>query len=531
MKHLVLLLKVQFAGMFGINKRLHANRRKTASSAAVVAVVALIIGAAICAYMALIAQSLVIMGSARTIPLLGVVIVSAAVVVTTFMKAHGTLFMLSDYDEIMSLPVKVPVVVLSRLIPLYALSMLFSAVVLIPMMAVYAHACSLAPASIACVVVAVVLTPAIPAAVAVVLAALAAFASARMRHANIVMSCVLMVFMVALVIGVMVMTSGPGAEDSLVSLGSSMGASTIDALGNAYPVASWAAAGMTSQNLGAFALFAGASLVVGALMIAVLTRLFQPVNQRLTSAQVRAEDAAGLSARPMRVRSPFGALLAKEARMLMNTPIYFMNACAGFVLALVASVAVVVAAALGYDPLEAVPGEMRGMVVLFIPWVLAFMVGMMTTTSASVSLEGKCRGLMLTAPVPARTVLGAKLGLALVTGVPAAVVSGALLAWGFGMDALQAAVLLLCAVAAVTFSATFGLMMDVRYPRFDWTSPYEPVKRGVSVFASVLGAAVYVVLGCAATALLGLAGTFMIAAAGLVFAVFFWRDAINVEGA
>lgn len=526
MKHLASLLKVQLLGMFDINKRLHADKRKAMASAVVMAIAVLIIGAA-CAYMALIAQSLVIMESARSIPLLGVVIVSAAVVVTTFMKANGTLFALADYDEIMSLPVRVPTVVLSRLIPLYALSVLFSAVVLISMMAVYAQACPFSPMAMACTAVAVVLVPAVPAAAAIILAAAAAFVSARMRHANVVMSCVLMVLMVALIIGVMVMTSAPGTEEGLTI----MGASAIDALGDAYPLASWAAAGMVGQGIGAFALFAGASAAVAALMVAALARLFQPVNQRLSSAQVRAEDAAGLSTRALRARSPFAALLAKEARMLVNTPIYFMNACVGFVLALVASVAVAVASALGQDPLAAVPGEMREMVMLFIPWALAFMVGMMTTTPASVSLEGKCRWLMLTAPVPVRTLLGAKLALGLLIGMPAALVSGLLLSWGFGMDALRSAALLLCAIAAVAFSAAFGLMMDVRYPRFDWTSPYEPVKRGVPVFASVLGATVYAAVGCAAAAALGLSGTFAMAALGLAFAALFWQGAVRAESA
>lgn len=527
MKHLILLLKIQFLGLFNLNRHLQTDKRKAASSVALVAVVAAVIGAAVCAYMAFIAQSLAAMGAARSIPLLGAVLVSVAVVVTTFMKANGTLFALSDYDEIMSLPVKVPVVVLSRLIPLYALNVLFSALVLIPMMAVYGQACPFPPSAVACTAVAVVLIPAIPSATAVILAAVAAFASARMRHANAVMSCVLMVLLVALVIGVMGVTSSPGTEADLAA----MDASTMDALGAAYPPALWAAAGMAGEAIGPFALFAGLSAVVGAFMVAALARLFQPVNQRLASARVRAEDAAMQDVRTLRVCSPFAALLAKEARMLLNTPIYFMNACAGFALALVASVAVAAASALGHDLLSAVPAELRGTVALFIPWVLAFMVGMMTTTPASVSLEGRCRWLMLTAPVPVRTTLGAKLALGLATGVPVAVVSGILLAWGLGIDGLQAAALVLCGVAAVAFSASLGLMMDVRYPRFDWTSPYEPVKRGASVFTSVLGAVAYVVLGCAATASAGVWGTVAMAAAGLVLSVLFWRDAVNVEGA
>lgn len=137
MRPLALLLKVQFLGLFGINKRLHENGIKTKRVLGIICLIAALIGAAVIAYMACIAQSMLSLDLGTYIPLLGVTLIAMAAIISTFTKANGTLFSLKDYDLVMSLPVPVSTVVLSRLIPLYGLSVLFGIMAMAPMMVVY----------------------------------------------------------------------------------------------------------------------------------------------------------------------------------------------------------------------------------------------------------------------------------------------------------------------------------------------------------------------------------------------------------
>ena len=116
MKPFILLLKIQLLGLFGINKTLHADPAK----------------------------------AKRTLALAALVV--AAVV----------LFGFKDYDLVMSLPVPTSSVVLSRIASLYAMSLLFGVLVMVPAFAVYASAAGVSAVGVACMALSIVLAPLLP---------------------------------------------------------------------------------------------------------------------------------------------------------------------------------------------------------------------------------------------------------------------------------------------------------------------------------------------------------------------------------
>ena len=60
-------------------------------------------------------------------------------------------------------------------------------------------------------------------------------------------------------------------------------------------------------------------------------------------------------------------------------------------------------------------------------------------------------------------------------------------------------------LAASLLAACLGLAFDARSPKYDWTSVYEPVKRGVPVFAVIMIGMVFCALGMGVTTLLAAA--------------------------
>lgn len=519
MRPLTLLLKVQFLGLFGINKRLHEDGRKTKQVLGIICLIAAFIGAAVIAYMACVAQSMLSLGLGAYIPALGVTLIAMATIISTFAKASGTLFSLKDYDLVMSLPVPVSTVVLSRLIPLYGLSMLFGIMAMAPMMVVYSLALPLPAPAIPFTAIIMLLAPIVPMAVAILLAALIAMISARFRHANLLMSCLALVALVGLVAVSVAFSSSPEGLDGI-------GAQAFSSLEDIYPLGAWAAQAITTGNLAAFLGFVGLSVGIGFIVVVTLTKLFASVNQRLMSSSPRASAAKAAVQKP---RTPFRALLAKEGRLLTATPIYFLNACMGFALALVAGIAAATFAATGTPPMDAIPEELRPLIMLFLPWPFAFMLSIASTTTASVSLEGKAHWLMLTAPVPDQVLLGSKLAFDLMIAIPIALVSSTLVAVAFSLDALSAGAFVLCTTSAALLSATMGLALDMRHPSFDWTSLYEPVKRGIPVMVTVLGGTVFTILGFVGTALFGQVGTFAIAVVGIVVSGMLWKQTVKTN--
>lgn len=507
MKSFVLLLKIQLFGLFGINKALHADaaRAKRAIALGALAVVAIVAFVAI--YAGGVSYGLVQIGLTDAVPFVAVFVGAVVGAVAAFLKANGVLFAFKDYDLVMSLPVSIASVVLSRIASLYAMSLAFSVLVMVPALVVYGTVVGVSVVDVIFMVLAIFLAPLLPLAIAIVLAALIAAISSRFKHANIVVIVLSLVATLAVVV-CSFMFSGQASDSEILSV---LGAEAVAKLQGVFPPAAWAAEGIVQGDALAFAAFAALNVAAALLLVALLTRIFIPVNALLMSARPRSSFTFGDSSNVARVRTPFQALLAKEARMLLATPVYALNGAMGYVLVLVAAVVIVAGRVTGLFSLNMLPPGYESLVGGFLPWVLAFCFGISSTTAPSVSLEGSARWLMLTAPVSSRTVLGAKAALNLALAVPTALVAGVVISLVLPLDPVTIIAVFVVPLAVSLFSTFVGLFMDARHPRYDWTTVYEPVKRGLPVFVVMFGGMLLVAVGMGMTALVGTPASVMLA--------------------
>ena len=157
MKPFILLLKIQLLGLFGINKTLHADPAKAKRTLALAALVVAAVVLFASAYSAGVAQGLVQIGLAEAVPLVAVLVGAIAGAVAAVLKTNGVLFGFKDYDLVMSLPVPTSSVVLSRIASLYAMSLLFGVLVMVPAFAVYASAAGVSAVGVACMALSIVL--------------------------------------------------------------------------------------------------------------------------------------------------------------------------------------------------------------------------------------------------------------------------------------------------------------------------------------------------------------------------------------
>lgn len=515
-----LLLKIQLLGTFGLNKALHTDRAKAKRSIALFLLAVIAIGALCVGYSLGAAFGLGSFGLADDIPFVAVLVGSLAGAVAAFLKANGVLFAFKDYDIVMSLPVTTMAVVLSRLAALYAVALLFGAVAMLPAFGVYATYAGVSFSSVVMVVLSVFLAPLLPMTVAVLLAVGITAVAARMRHANIVTVVLSIAAVLAIIVVPNAIVGSTGGDDAEIM---AFLAQQLSAMAALLPPVAWASTGIVSGDMVAFGLFAAASIIPAALGIALISHRFASINTLLMASRPKGSfsfDAAGKNEASAKPRSPLVALLAKEASRLVSTPIYLMNSCIGYVLVLVASIAAAAASALGMLPPEIMGGKVGALIAAFLPWMMAFFVGISSTTAASVSLEGKSRWLMYTAPVSARTVLGAKALLSLAIAIPSVLVGGVLLSIAFGVGLLSGVLAVIVPASVAVFVTVFGLFVDARRPRFDWKSEYEPVKRSVSVTITVFSGFAIVLAGVLATAVAGAIGAIIFSVA-LVAAAWF----------
>ncbi|MEG0683005.1 MAG: hypothetical protein RR434_05725 [Raoultibacter sp.] len=503
MRQLFLLLKIQLLGFFGINKVLHSKGAAEKRKMVLFAVGSLAVFGFVVAYSCMTAAVFVQVGLVDQLPIVVVFAGSLAGVVVTFLKANGMMFNFKDYDMVMSLPVSVSVVVVSRIAALYVVNLLFGCIIMVPSFVAFAAATGAGVSTWVAMAYVVVAAPLLPMALTLVVAAIVAAIASRFRYANLVT----IVLSVAVVLGIfalgLAMPEGSVSGNKLENL-ANLGGMLSGSIGGIYPPALWAAQGIVVGDGGAFVLFLSASLLSLTLFVLVFARFFPRINSALAAGSVHTaysfETPAGKRA-SARGGHPGGALFKKELRRLTSTPVYLLNSCIGVVLLVIAALAtcffdinkLLEAALVG------IPPEVLPPIHALIPWICALFIGLSSTTAASVSLEGGSRWLMCSAPVAPRVVLGAKLAVNVCITCGATLVAGALLTFATKASFEQAIALFVVPASMGMFVAALGLAVDARFPKYDWTSEYQAAKQSVAVLVTIFCGMAIAVAGMFAT--------------------------------
>ena len=187
------------------------------------------------------------------------------------------------------------------------------------------------------------------------------------------------------------------------------------------------------------------------------------------------------------------ALLKKELRRFVGSPVYFLNCGLGCILIPVAAVFLLVKASAVREilPLFA----MLDIPVLLVAAALACtMISMNDMTAPSVSLEGKHIWLLQSMPVPARLVLQAKLTMQLLLTLPLVLFLGGALIYVLSLSAADGVLLIAVLVLYTVLLTLWGLFLNLKFPNLHWTQEVVPVKQSLSVTMTLLGGWAFVTM-------------------------------------
>lgn len=469
-----LLLKVQILGFFGLNRLMHVGTRREKLRMLLLAAGMGLIVLLMAAYSAGLALGLSYMGLISAVPPLVLSVASVITLFTGIVKCNGVLFGYLDYDMVASLPVSRLSIVFSRLLSIYFMSFLFSLVAMLPALIVYGLNMAAPFSAWVMLALSLILAPLLPLALAVVAGAAVMAVSARFRRRNLL--AIVLTFAVMLgVIGLSFSLQSAG-EAQFIAFGS-MIASGIERF---YPPAGLFHRALAGADWAAFATFAIASLGAMALVTALLAKFYGQINSMLSAKHARGNYRLG----EFKAVSPLAALYKRELKRLFSSTIYATNTLAGAFMMVAMGVAI---CALGAGKLEAIL-ELTGVAALFgrfAPIACSFMVAMSSTTACSLSLDGKTRWIAYSAPVMARQIFDAKILVNFTVLFPLILITGALVAVGLKTSALDTLLIFLMPASYACFAAVAGLLVNLKFPKYDWSSEYEVVKRGASMAATM----------------------------------------------
>lgn len=248
-----------------------------------------------------------------------------------------------------------------------------------------------------------------------------------------------------------------------------------------YPPTALFSGAMLSGSWAQMALFAAISIAA----VTVFSWLYARNYLRLYTMMTARRSGERFEIKRQGRRQVMTALVQREFRRYFACNAYVLNTGFGLLLSVLILVILKFKTPEFVFTLMGLP-FLRDMVQLIMPFAVAFLVGTCSTTSCSVSLEGKSMWVLRALPVSARQIAAAKVLMNLLTGLPFVVADGMLMLTIVPVDALTAALMFLAPVLVLLFSALLGILFDLRFCKLDWDSEAKVVKQSLSAVLTPL---------------------------------------------
>ncbi len=480
MRKYSLLLKMQLYNVFGINRMLHSHDTKEKKQFFIVGIAGISVIGIFMYLSGYISIALAEIGLIKVLPTLILISYSLFILFLTFLKGGSCLIGLKDYDMVVSLPVSNTVVILSRLTNLYAVNLMIGIVAIAPMMIVYGTSGNLTWETYLILLVSLMIAPIIPMIAALTIGVLISCVSSHSKHSNIFSLLFSVLGILLFIFAVSQMQTMQAKQVTNVSL------MFMELINQYYLPAFLFTKALVYTDFSSLLSFVVLSVVIASVFVIVISYFYKRLNTIAFSHNTQ----KNFCLEKVKVSSPLGALYKKELKRFFSCTIYALNSSIVMILLFVASTFIL------FDMQDMIVKQLEalGMISIFqtvLPLMIAMLVSMNCTTSTSLSLEGKSRWLMCSAPVEAKTILQSKIAVNLTLVLPILLVSMIFLRIVFPLSIAETVLLFITPTVYTFFIAVIGMWLNIKFPRYDWTSEYYAMKGGaVSVLASIgVGAA------------------------------------------
>ena len=471
----LLLTKIQLLGLFGINKVRKSDdpsvKRKAAGGLAVFALVGLLL----IFYIVLIAVEFCRQGIGALLPAASIAITSLITLLFTLLQGCSALFAMKDYDLVMSLPVTKREVLASRLLCAYVSNLVFAAGVTLPCLVVLFVFEGFSFPVLAVTLAGMIFAPILPMAVSITISALLTALTARFKYKNILQS----VLGIAAFVGIMI-ASFSVSFNANAEQGIDMNAMYALFVENIYPPALLIQMTLSGQVWPIFA-FIGGSALIGTGFILLLSVCYEKVHDALTAKGAR----SAYHSKDVRSTSAFSALIRKEFARLFSCPAYLLNGLSGTLLLLIAGVALCFVDA--RPVLEALPSSLADNLVYMGLGIALFCIGTGCPSASALSLEGSHRDQLFVLPVSARLILLAKAFPTFLINAVAGIPVAAVFCWKVNAPVLGWILLPVSILFISSFIAVFGIFLNLKFPKYDWTTETQAIKQSIPVMIAVFG--------------------------------------------
>ena len=407
----------------------------------------------------------------------------AAVCIGAFGSVFNTysgLYFAKDNDLLLSLPIPVRTLMASRLLTVYLMGLMYSAVVILPAVIVYWVTVSTAPMALLGGVLLTALISIFVLTLSCALGWVVAKVGRKLKHKSFI---TVIVSLAGLAIYYFFVFKAQTAIEQLVANAAVYGEKIK---GAAHP-------------LYVFGLTGTGDVTAMLLSAAVIIALFALTWTLLSHSFLQITTASGASGKAVyrekavKRRSIDGALFGKELARFTASPNYMLNSGLGILLLPISGILLLWKGGTVVPLLNEAFTSQSGCAEVLLCTGVCAIASMNDMATPSVSLEGKSLWLAQSLPVKPWQVLRAKLKVQLaLTALPALV---PLACMAFILPVTAALPLVFAEVLAyIAFSACLGLTLGVARANLTWTSELMPIKQSLAVTIALFGGWLYAIV-------------------------------------
>lgn len=407
-----------------------------------------------------------------------------AILLGTFGSVFNTfssLYMAKDNDLLLSMPIPVSAIMISRLLSVYIMGLGYSIVVIVPAWIVYMVTAGITVGNFVGGILITFLISAFVMMLSCILGWAVARISLKLKNKSIVTVLVSLVF---IAIYYFLYYKAQGMITDLLANLALYGAKIK---GSAYVLFVFGSVGEGDVKSSVIGICVTAAAFI--LMWRLMSGSFLKVatfTGKVSKASYHKKD--------MKQQSISKALLDREFRHFISSSGYMLNNGLGVFLMLIGAVAILWKGKDMFNLLVSIFGDKDGSVLLLFSVMLCGIISMNIMTAPSVSLEGKSLWLAQSLPIKPWQVLSAKLNMQIILNVVPLALCIICTAVVYPFKVIQLLVMSAHLLSYVFVMATFGLFMGVMKPILTWTNEIMPIKQSAAVMITMFGGFAYTIV-------------------------------------
>ena len=193
-------------------------------------------------------------------------------------------------------------------------------------------------------------------------------------------------------------------------------------------------------------------------------------------------------AKAMKVQSPFKALISKELHHFTSSSTYMLNAGLGIIFLIGGGIFALIKQGDIQDMFWQISGGGNEWGIAIAGMILCLFISMNIVSAPSISLEGKSLWLAQSLPLKNGEPLFAKAATHILLVLPAALFACLCVCIAMQTNLTYTVLLFFCTISFTVFTAFLGLIINLYFPKFDWTNEAAVIKRSMSTNVSMLAA-------------------------------------------